>query len=73
MDWNRKKKSKPALILFLFAFSLFFYTCQPEKKNKHPNILLLMSDNHSWNHLGCYGDSAVQTPNIDWVAKHCIK
>lgn len=38
-----------------------------------PNILLLMSDNHSWNHLGCYGDPVVQTPNIDQVAEQGVR
>ncbi len=38
-----------------------------------PNILLLMSDNHSWNHLGCYGDEVVRTPNIDSVAERGVR
>ena len=38
-----------------------------------PNILILMSDNHSWNHLGCYGDATVQTPNIDKVAEEGVR
>ena len=44
-----------------------------QKKNKsepkRPNILLLMSDNQSADHLGCYGDKSVKTPNIDKLAK----
>ena len=42
-------------------------------KRKRPNILLLMSDNHSWNHLGCYGDSVVKTPNIDAIARQGVR
>ncbi len=38
-----------------------------------PNILILMSDNHSWNHLGCYGDATVKTPNIDKVAEEGVR
>ena len=46
----------------LFALSLlmlvFFFSCQQEKKEQdRPNILLIMSDNQSWNHVGCYGDT----------------
>lgn len=38
-----------------------------------PNILILMSDNHSWNHLGCYGDPVVKTPHIDAVAARGVR
>lgn len=31
-------------------------------------MLLIMSDNQSWNHVGAYGDRVVKTPNIDAVA-----
>lgn len=42
-------------------------------KSPRPNILLLMSDNHSWNHLGCYGDPVVKTPNIDRMAAQGVR
>lgn len=32
-----------------------------------------MSDNHSWNHLGCYGDPTVKTPTIDRLAYQGIR
>jgi len=34
-----------------------------------PNILVLMSDQHSKYHLGCYGDGVVRTPNLDGLAR----
>jgi len=52
---------------------LILYSCQPSKEQSRPNILLLMSDNHSWNHLGCYGDPVVKTPRIDRIAKEGVK
>jgi len=55
---------------------LFFYSCETKKQEENPNrpnILLLMSDNHSWNHLGAYGDPVVKTPNIDRIAKEGVK
>ena len=58
------------LIILLLPF---LFSCQPVEKENSPNILLLMSDNHSWNHLGCYGDPVVKTPNIDLIAKQGIK
>lgn len=33
-----------------------------------PNILLVLSDDHSVPHLGCYGDTTVRTPNLDRFA-----
>lgn len=36
---------------------------------KRPNILLLLSDDHSYPYLSCYGDRNVRTPNIDRLAK----
>jgi arylsulfatase A-like enzyme len=40
---------------------------------QRPNILLLMSDNQSWQHAGCYGDQVVRTPHIDSMAKEGIR
>lgn len=59
-----------ALIILPLIFLLT--GCQSEKQPR-PNILMLMSDNHSWNHLGCYGDPVVKTPNIDLVASQGIR
>ena len=33
-----------------------------------PNILVIMSDQHSKHMLGCYGDRLVRTPNLDRLA-----
>ena len=33
-----------------------------------PNVLLLISDQHSKFHLGCYGDEVVRTPHLDALA-----
>lgn len=33
-----------------------------------PNILLLLSDDHSYPYLSCYGDGNVRTPTIDQLA-----
>jgi len=42
------------------------------------NILFVFSDQHRWCDLGCYGNSEVISPNLDWFAEdslrftHCI-
>ena len=47
--------------------------CAPKEDPARPNVLILMSDNHSWNHVGCYGDPTVRTPNIDRVAEQGVR
>ena len=38
-----------------------------------PNILLLLSDDHSYPFLSCYGDSNVRTPTIDRLASEGMR
>lgn len=35
---------------------------------KQPNFLLLITDQHRADHLGCYGNRIVRTPNVDRLA-----
>lgn len=62
------------LVSFVVLASVALGGCAPkEKEMKRPNIVILMSDNHSWNHLGCYGDDVVKTPTIDHLATEGIR
>jgi len=36
--------------------------------DKQPNFLLIITDQHRADHLGCYGNPIVKTPNIDRLA-----
>ena len=38
-----------------------------------PNLLFIFSDQHSQHVSGCYGDTVVQTPNIDWIAREGVR
>ena len=38
-----------------------------------PNILHIMSDDHSFPHLGCYGNPDIKTPNLDHFAAQGIR
>ncbi len=40
----------------------------PEK----PNILILYADDVGYGDLGCYGAKGVETPNLDYMAKHGV-
>src|SRR6516165_2939155 len=35
-----------------------------------PNFLLIITDQHRADHLGCYGNPAIRTPNIDRLASN---
>lgn len=34
-----------------------------------PNFLFIITDQHRWDHLGCYGNPIVRTPHIDSLAR----
>jgi arylsulfatase A-like enzyme len=63
--------------IFIPAALIGVWSCTPkgvqQQDTIRPNILILMSDNHSWNHLGCYGDPLLKTPVIDNLAKEGIR
>lgn len=40
---------------------------------ERPNILFIITDDQSWQHVGCYGDEAVRTPAMDSLAKKGIR
>jgi len=37
--------------------------------SQHPNIILFYSDSHRYDAMGCAGNSAIQTPNLDRLAE----
>jgi arylsulfatase A-like enzyme len=41
--------------------------------DRPPNVLLVLSDDHSAAHVGCYGNPDVKTPNIDALAKTGVR
>jgi arylsulfatase A-like enzyme len=56
----------PALALAALAFLL--PAARAATAATKPNILLILSDDHSYPHVGCYGDSDIMTPNLDKFA-----
>jgi arylsulfatase A-like enzyme len=58
------------LIILVGIGLLFFQSCKSESKGKlKPNIILIVSDDQGWGDLGINGNSHVNTPNIDQLAK----
>src|SRR3954453_19588533 len=40
---------------------------------RRPNILLILSDDHSAPHVGCYGNPDIKTPNLDRLASEGMR
>jgi arylsulfatase A-like enzyme len=55
-------------ILFLIAIGALMASGTGAIAADRPNILFLLSDDHSAPYLGCYGSPDVRTPNLDRLA-----
>ena len=40
---------------------------------RRPNFLFIITDDQSWQHVGCYGDRAVRTPSMDDLANNGVR
>ena len=58
--------------IFIFIWALLFCTSVLAQKEK-PNFIIFIADDVSWDDLACYGNSIVQTPNIDKLANEGIR
>lgn len=58
-----------ATILLSFAVT----TNSQTSKNKKPNIILIYTDDLGYGDVSSYGTSAIQTPNIDRLAKNGVR
>lgn len=58
-------------LLTFIAVVLCLHACQA-KVQSQPNILFIISDDQSWEHVGCYGDQAVRTPAMDQLAREGV-
>ena len=67
-----------AILGFLLIIAPTFFSNEiraddPAAKPKRPNLIFLMTDNQRWDALGCYGNSIIQTPNIDRLAARGLR
>jgi len=56
------------LILPLATTCLFFNACQEKAEKPQPNFIFYITDDISFNDLGCYGNTAAHTPHLDSLA-----
>src|SRR5262245_25061224 len=52
----------------LFALTTLFALATSVAAADRPNVLVVLSDDHSVPHVGCYGNKDIRTPNLDAFA-----
>jgi arylsulfatase A-like enzyme len=60
-------KLKTAGLAALACSSLLSFTLQAQEK--HPNVLIIMTDQQRWDAMRCAGNLEIKTPNMDRLAK----
>src|SRR5688572_13962821 len=60
-----RKKQFALSILWIAVLSALAFA----QTTTRPNVLLVLSDDHSAAHVGAYGNAYVKTPNLDAFAK----
>ena len=61
-------------VLLLLPSLLFSPSCKDagNERTTRPNIVFIIADDLSWEHLGAYGSVEISTPNIDRLAEEGI-
>ena len=61
------------LLLPLAALSLVSCNSQKKEEVRQPNIIFMMTDDHTTQAMSCYGGNLIQTPNMDRIANEGIR
>ena len=65
--------TKVKVWLLLTGFLNLFMFQLVKAQERQPNMILFIADDVGWNDIGCYGNKAVNTPNIDRIAQEGIR
>lgn len=61
--------------MFILMFSTLIASCSSGNKSADltPNIVLIMADDLGYGGISCYGDTVINTPNLDLLAANGIR
>ena len=62
---------KRLFVITTFIAGFFAYHVNAQTKG-HPNVIIIYADDLGWNQLSSYGNTKVQTPNIDAIGEEGI-
>lgn len=66
------KLNTPSVLFSLAALS--FTGCgSTQKETRRPNIIFMMTDDHTTQAMSCYGGQLIRTPNMDRIASEGIR
>ena len=58
---------RSSIYIYIIFCCIFFISCESRRSNR-PNIIFIMSDDHSEAAISAYGSNLISTPNIDRIA-----
>lgn len=64
---------KKIVSICIFVFASLFITVAHAQKQDKPNVIIMFIDDMGYGDLSCYGNTQVQTKNIDGLAKQGTK
>jgi hypothetical protein len=67
-----KTSASSIMILSTFIFTLMFTHCNRNENEAHPNIILILTDDHRFDALGFTGHPFLKTPNLDRLAREGV-
>ena len=66
-------KSIVAALTIICSLEGFTASAQSANKAAQPNVIIIYADDLGWNQLSSYGNTKVQTPNIDAIGKKGVR
>jgi arylsulfatase A len=70
---NLNRISVISIVSLFFTAVVLSCTIPRARNQRKPNILIIYVDDLGYGDLGCYGATAVQTPNVDALAKNGLR